>query len=121
MEQCIVSDLWSGVLQIVQKINGIFQENRSNWYRSMKFGTDTLQGSFFWEKAIGHPKIQHGDHFFSRWLLFLSNAHYGNCSNSGVGIAFGENTLFRMFFWKTVLVPQKFKMATIFQDGRHFS
>ncbi|XDV25954.1 hypothetical protein PO909_029778 [Leuciscus waleckii] len=27
---------------IVQQINGIFQENRSNWYRSMKFGTDTL-------------------------------------------------------------------------------
>jgi len=27
---------------IVQQINGIFQENHSNWYRSIKFGTDTL-------------------------------------------------------------------------------
>ena len=58
---------------------------------------------------------------FSRRPLFLSNAHYVNHSNSDIGITFYENTLLIMSFWKTVLVPQKFKMATIFQVGHYFS
>ena len=89
---------------IVEQINDIFQENRSNWCVT------------FWEKGVGHPKIQHGGNFFK----MPSNAHYVNRSNSDVGITFCENTLLRMFFWEMVLVPQKFKMATIFQDGHHF-
>ena len=83
---------------IVEQINGIFQENRSNRYASMKFGTDTLLIVTFWEKGVGH-QIFYMAAIFSRWPLFLSNARYVNRSNSDVGITFSENTLLRMF-WK---------------------
>ena len=51
-------------------------------------------------------------HFF-QLVTFSFNAHYVNHSISDVGITFCENTLLRVFFWKTVHVPQKFKMATL--------
>ena len=78
------------------------------------------KGHFFGKKALATQKFNMVA-IFSRWPLFLSNAHYVNRSNSDVGITFCENTLLIIFFWKMVLIPQKFKMATIFQDGHHFS
>ena len=36
---------------IVKQINLFFLDDTSLWYRSMKFGTDTLQGLLFREQA----------------------------------------------------------------------
>ena len=41
----------AGHFLVVKQINSFFQDDTSLWYRSMKFGTDTLQGLLFRKKA----------------------------------------------------------------------
>ena len=97
-----------------------FKNNPSNWYTSMKSGTGNLRVTF-WEKGVGHPKIQHGGHFFKMATISVK------CSLCQLFKQWCRHNIFcfQCFFGKQCLSLKNsrwqpfFKMAAISLESLH--